>query len=178
MPVSTDWVVQRRLWRSPSQQSTTPQQFTTATEAYFPRRSYQSWRPSQQSSHTKLKHQVILPQSHPISKLVVQDLALVRQQVWIPQGKSLTRKIVNDCLYCRRRIEPKVPVMEDMPRERLALFEPPFTNTGVDYFGPMNVKKGRSTEERCGCIFTCLTTRAVHLEPTGDLCTDSFIIGL
>ena len=138
------------------------------------------------------KHQVILPPSHPISKLVVQDLhekhlhvgrehtlALVRQQFWIPQGKSLARKIVNDCLLCRRRrTKPKVPVMADLPRERLALFEPPFTNTGVDYFGPMNVKKGRSTEKRWGCIFTCLTTRAVHLELAGDLSTDSFIMAL
>ena len=134
MPVSTDWVVQRRLWRSPSQQSTTPRQFTTATATYFPWRSYQSWRPSQQNSHIiwgKAPHD-----SSPITsnfKLVVKDLhethlhvarehtlALVRQQFWITQGKSLARKIVNDCLYCRRRrTEPKVPVMADLPREDL-----------------------------------------------------------
>ena len=81
----------------------------------------------------------------------------MRQQFWIPQGKSLTRKIINNCLYCKRgRTEPKVPVMADLPRERLAIFEPPFTNTGVDYFGPVSVKRGRSTEKRWGCIFTCL----------------------
>mgnify|MGYP000718925617 FL=1 len=99
---------------------------------------------------------MILTPSHPISKLVVRHLhekhlhvgrqrtpALVRQQFWIPQGKSLARKIVNDCLYCRRsRTEPKVLVMADLPRERLALLEHPFTNTGMDFFGPMNVKKG------------------------------------
>ena len=66
--------------------------------------------------------------------------------------------------------------MADLPRERLALFEPPSTNTGVDYFGPMSVKRGRSTEKRWGCIFICLTTRAVHLEVAGDLSTDSFIM--
>ena len=35
-----------------------------------------------------------------------------------------------------------MPVMADLPRERLALLEHPFTNTGMDFFGPMNVKKG------------------------------------
>ena len=103
----------------------------------------------------------------------------MRQQFWIPRGKSFTRKIIHDCLYCnRRRAKPEIPVMASLPRERLAFSEPPFTNTGVDYFGPMNVKKGRVTEKRWGCLFTCLTTRAVHLELAGDLSTDSFIMAL
>ena len=68
--------------------------------------------------------------------------------------------------------------MASLPKERLALCEPPFTNTDVDYFGPMNVKRGRVTEKRWGCIFTCLTTRAVHLELAGGLTTDSFIMAL
>ena len=68
--------------------------------------------------------------------------------------------------------------MASLPKERLALCEPSFTNTGVDYFSPMNVKRGRVTETRWGCIFTCLTTRAVHLELAGGLTTDSFIMAL
>ena len=106
-------------------------------------------------------------------------MALVRQTFWISRGKSFVRKIINDCLHCkRRRAKPNVPVMASLPKEQLALCEPPFTNTGVDYFGPMNVKRGRVTEKRWGCLFTCLTTRAVHLELAGDLSTDSFIMAL
>lgn len=138
------------------------------------------------------KHQVILPPVHPISKLLIQDvherhlhvgkehtLALVRQQFWIPRGKSLTKMVLKDCLYCkRRRATPCVPVMASLPKERLAATEPPFTNTGVDYFGPMKVKRGRVVKKRWGCLFTSLTTRAVHLELAGDLSTDSFIMAL
>ena len=68
--------------------------------------------------------------------------------------------------------------MASLPREQLALCKPPFTNTGVDYFGPISVKRGRVTEKKWGCIFTCLTTCVFHLEVAGDLSTDSFIMAL
>lgn len=103
----------------------------------------------------------------------------MRQQFWILRGRSFIRRIINGCLLCkRRRAKPTVPVMASLPRERLALSEPPFTNTDVHYFGPVSVKRGRVTEKRWECIFTCLTTRAVHLELAGDLSTDSFIMTL
>ena len=40
----------------------------------------------------------------------------------------------------------------------------------------LTVKWGRGTAKRWGCLFACLTTRAVHLQVTPSLETDDFIM--
>ena len=52
------------------------------------------------------------------------------------------------------------------------------TYVGVDYFGPLTVKYRRGTVKRYGCIFTCLATRAVHIEVAHALNADSFLMAL
>ncbi|XP_077865842.1 uncharacterized protein LOC144352833 [Saccoglossus kowalevskii] len=64
--------------------------------------------------------------------------------------------------------------MSDLPRDRL---EPtaPFTYSAVDYFGPFYVKEGRRELKRYGVHFTCLSSRAIHIETANSLSTDSFL---
>ena len=53
-----------------------------------------------------------------------------------------------------------------------------FRNTGVDFFGPMLVQVRHSEVKVYGCLFTCMSTRACHLELVDDLSTDHFIMAL
>ena len=65
--------------------------------------------------------------------------------------------------------------MASLPKCRVTAYESPFTYVGIDMFGPLLIKQGRSTPKRWGCIFTCMVTRAIHLEVTPSLETDDFI---
>jgi len=80
-------------------------------------------------------------------------------------------------MNCRRwSAQPfKLPEMAPLPKERVTRAAP-FENTGVDYAGPFTVKgtKGEP-EKRWICLFTCLSTRAVHLESVKGMSTAEFL---
>ena len=67
--------------------------------------------------------------------------------------------------------------MAELPEDRVEP-APPFTNCAVDYFGPFNIKEGRKELKRYGALFTCMASRAVHIEVAATLETDSFISAL
>ena len=135
------------------------------------------------------KHPAILPKNTHVSKLILQHihekighrgrnhmLSTLRRQYWVPQANSAARKIIKKCMTCQRqRQKPGMQKMSDLPVDRIAADLPPFTHVGVDYFGPLEVKRGRSLAKRYGVLFTCLTCRAVHLEVAYSLDTDSCI---
>ncbi|GBP58715.1 hypothetical protein EVAR_35493_1 [Eumeta japonica] len=104
----------------------------------------------------------------------------IRQRYYVTSLRSKLRKIAYECQWCRINTSlPKMPSAEgDLPPERLRHHQPPFTCTGVDYFGPMSVTIGRRHEKRYGSLFTCLTTRAVHIELAESLSSDSIILAL
>ena len=75
----------------------------------------------------------------------------------------------------KQNARPGEQIMAPLPSARVAPTDPPFTHVGVDYFGSLFVKQGRSQVKRYGCLFTCLTMRAVHIEVVHRLEADSFI---
>ena len=138
-------------------------------------------------------HPLVIPSEHPIATLLVRHhhheifghagrehvLSTLRQKFWFLNARALTRRIHRSCIPCRRRHEGVMKqLMGDLPKPRLTPHEPPFTYTGVDFFGPFHIKRGRGTEKVYGCIFVCLTCRAIHIEDVGSLESDAFIQAL
>lgn len=137
----------------------------------------------------EVKHPVILSKELHISQLILRHihhklghagrnhmLHQLRQKYWIINANSAARKTISQCIVCRRyRGKLGEQKMSDLPEERVVPDKAPFTNVGVDYFGPLDVKRGRSVLKRYGVIFTCLSSRAVHLEMAHSLDTDSCI---
>lgn len=66
--------------------------------------------------------------------------------------------------------------MADLPQSRLAPFTPSFHHTSCDYFGPYRVRISRNKiAKHYVVVFTCLNTRAVHLELAVDCTTMEFM---
>lgn len=138
------------------------------------------------------KHQVIVPKNSWIATLIIKEahlvsghsgreyvLTAIRQRFWIVHANALTRRLLSSCYDCRKRHQkPNSQKMADLPAARITPDKPPFTNTGIDYFGPFLVKLKRSLVKRYGVIFTCLAVRAVHIEVASSLETDTFILAL
>jgi hypothetical protein len=138
------------------------------------------------------KHPVILPKNNHVSDLVLRQihcdlkhsgrnhmLSSLRQRYWVVNAPSAIRKLISKCVTCRRQRSPVgEQKMANLPLDRLVPDEPPFTRVGVDYFGPFEIKQRRCRVKRYGVIFTCLTSRAVHLEVAASLDTDSYINAL
>ena len=135
------------------------------------------------------KHQVILPRKHHVTNLIVQHthrqvghggqnhvLSILRQKYWVVGAGCVTRNLIKKCVVCRKnRATPSQQKMADLPSCRVKADEPAFTTVGVDYFGPFEIKCGRSLRKRYGVIFTCMASRAVHLEVAASLETSSCI---
>jgi hypothetical protein len=67
--------------------------------------------------------------------------------------------------------------MAELPQDRLEA-SPPFTHVSMDCFGPFTTHSGRKNFKHYGLIFSCMASRAVHIELLKDLSTNSFINAL
>lgn len=137
----------------------------------------------------EIKNPIILPKDSHIPKLILTDIhkrakhagrnyiiSKLRQLFWVPCANALARKIIKNCTICRRQhASVGEQKMADLPLDRVSPDLPAFTSVGVDYFGPIIVKRGRTEIKRYGVLFTCMATRAIHLEMAYSLDTSSCI---
>lgn len=118
--------------------------------------------------HTKVQHQ---------GRLFTQS-SMRQDGIWIPGAQRMIKSYIRQCVTCKYlRGKAATQKMGNLPNERIEP-TPPFTHVGVDTFGPFLVKERRSEIKRWCLVFTCMYSRAVHIEVINDLSTDSFLQAL
>ena len=154
------------------------------------------WRVGGRLRHSTLpveaRHPSIIPKESHLARLLVshyhdkighQGRGMTQNEIrssgiWIVGGSSVVSSVLHQCVPCRRKrrcLEEQK--MADLPKDRVHP-SPPFSFSAMDCFGPIITKNGRKENKRWGLLFTCLCSRAVHLEMLDDMTTDAFINGL
>ena len=138
------------------------------------------------------KHPIVLPRKHHITELVIrhcheksqhQGRGITTNEIrsngfWIIGCSSAVSSFINKCITCRKLCsKPLEQKMAELPLDRVEI-APPFSYSGVDFFGPFLIKEGRKELKRYGVIFTCLASQAIHVEVANSLNTDSFLNAL
>ena len=133
--------------------------------------------------HAKFPY--LLPTKHRLTTLIVHaahanqlhggvqsTVTALCQRYWIPAARRVVGSLLKKCVVCRRVVGKPFSVPDPPPLPQARVEEgPPFNVTGVDFTGAMYVKnKGSSGESKVYvCLFTCASTRAVHLEVVTNL---------
>ena len=144
------------------------------------------------------RHPVLLPPKHPITLKIwslchrqakhqgrhITNAFLRQRGYFILKGKTVISRWFKNCVLCQRmRGRTQTQKMADLPIDRLETVAP-FTNTGVDVFGPFTVHDGVSTRRSKATkkvwilLCVCLVSRAVHLELLGSLDTNALQLAL
>ncbi|PFX19006.1 hypothetical protein AWC38_SpisGene16590 [Stylophora pistillata] len=102
---------------------------------------------------------------------------------WLIGGHRMVAKELASCVPCKKLRGPHViQKMADLPQDRTEV-GPPFTNVDFDVFGPWTVstrktRGGAAQSKRLGLLFTCLNSRAIHIEVLESMDASSFICAL
>ncbi|XP_074653640.1 uncharacterized protein LOC141907799 [Tubulanus polymorphus] len=139
------------------------------------------------------KFPIILSKSSDITRLLIVQahddtahsvgpvhiLNTLRRKSLILQGSTAVKKILNSCAYCLRWLRKKrlSQQMAPLPSIRVNPSWNVFSEIGLDFAGPFSVKmgRGRTRAKRYLLLMVDLQVRAVHLEATDSLDTDSFL---
>ena len=143
----------------------------------------------EKSSSTTAKHPILLSRKHHFSKCLItrthaqilhggtaDTLAQLRENYWLPKGRQVVKQVLSKCHTCRylmsrAYVYPGPPVL---PECRVNLTAP-FTTIGVDYSGSINISCNDQVTKFYFCIFTCASTRAIHLELARDMTAGTFL---
>ncbi len=103
-------------------------------------------------------------------------LCQLRRFVWILRGLQTVKTIIHHCVICQRNFkDPSRQQMAPLPQRRL-IPTAPFEEVGLDCMGHFLVKlNGRADHKVWAVIFTCMVSRAVHVEVLFKMDTEAMI---
>jgi len=105
-------------------------------------------------------------------------LSQLRSEFWILRVRQTVKRVLHTCLACKMMKNPQGQQIEaPLPFDHV---KPswPFAVISVDFAGPLYIKVGSDMHKAYITLFTCATTRAVHLELCTDMSTDKFLMAL
>ncbi|KRX50212.1 hypothetical protein T05_7367 [Trichinella murrelli] len=125
------------------------------------------------------KHPILLPSHHPVVELLIRNQHIRQLHASVNQtlARNTVKKVIRPCPICRRiNAQPYQPV------ERVEE-SAPFSHTGVDFAGPLYTRsdtraRNPSTNKTYISVFTCMVTRAVHLEIVREQTASCFLNAL
>ena len=101
----------------------------------------------------------------------------LRSQYWIIKGRQTVKGHIFKCVVCRRYEGHSYPSesVPDLPGFRVK-GDFAFSFTRMDFASPLLLKNRKSDMRKVYiCLFTCATSRAIHLELVNDLTADTFL---
>ncbi|EFP02118.1 hypothetical protein CRE_20080 [Caenorhabditis remanei] len=137
---------------------------------------------------------ILVHKKHRLARLLVMEthlknvhlpatylVAALRTRYWIQADKQLADSVIRSCVPCQKvNNKPfEYPFTRTLPRFRTTP-STPFQHVGLDYGGPLNYRldDGSSIGKAYFLVYTCLVTRATHLELIPDGTTEMYLHGL
>lgn len=94
-------------------------------------------------------------------------MGMVRERFWIPKLRVIAKSVIYNCnKYKKHRVKRlPAPTTSQLPEFRTTFTEP-LAVTGVDFAGPLlyRDRKQKSADKAYVILYTCASTRAVHLK--------------
>ena len=104
-------------------------------------------------------------------------LMKIRQRFWLIHGVSSVKHYLAECGKCALiKAKPIRQLMADLPACRLTACNKPFKFSGMDYVGPLRYRQSRSECKASGLLFTCMSTRCIHVKLVTSLDLKSFLM--
>ena len=103
-------------------------------------------------------HPMFLPKDHPISTLIVryyhETLCPTSEILDVISNITCPTSSAQVCWLPQAKEAHMQQPMAYLPKEHLTPYEPPFSYTVVDFFGPFYVKREWGSEKAYGCLFS------------------------